>query len=254
MAAGFEAGLEPTGSTDPFALRRAGNGIIKLAVEVLPGLDLTVLTNQIFHAQPASTGIQAVLGSAGLNRKVDDFLRERMEFYFRETAGLRYDTVRAVLRPSRIFQDLVPSSALSRARALERVRDSEDFVALAAAAKRTRNIRKSADTAEILEGRADPALFVEDPERELYAAYQSLSQRIEQLSESGGFEEAFRAMATIRPHVDRFFDKVLVMTEDAALRRNRLKLLMRLNEDVFTSLADLAEIVVEQRTAAESRK
>jgi glycyl-tRNA synthetase beta chain len=149
---------------------------------------------------------------------------------------------------------LVPSAALSRARALERVRDSEDFMALAAAAKRTRNIRKSADAADILEGQPDPALFVEDPERELYAAYQTLSQRIEQLSESGDFEEAFRAMATLRPHVDRFFDKVLVMTEDAALRRNRLKLLMRLNEDMFTSLADLAEIVFEQRSVVGGRK
>jgi glycyl-tRNA synthetase beta chain len=254
VAAGFEAGLEPTGSADPFALRRAGNGIIKLAVEVLVGLDLTALTNRIFDAQAVSAGAQAVLGRERLNQKVDDFLRERMEFYFRETAGLRYDTVRAVLRPSRIFQDLVPSAALSRARALERVRDSEDFMALAAAAKRTRNIRKSADAADILEGQPDPALFVEDPERELYAAYQTLSQRIEQLSESGDFEEAFRAMATLRPHVDRFFDKVLVMTEDAALRRNRLKLLMRLNEDMFTSLADLAEIVFEQRSVVGGRK
>jgi glycyl-tRNA synthetase beta chain len=247
VAAGFQAGLEPTGSSDPFALRRAGNGIVKLAVEVLPGLDLTNLANQTFHAQPASAGVQSVPIGTGLGRKVDDFLRERLEFYFRETAGLRYDAVRAVLRPTKIFPDLVPSAALSRARALERVRDSEDFMALATAAKRTRNIRKSADAADIVEGQADPALFVEEPERELYAAYQSLGRRIAELSGSADFEEAFRLMATIRPHVDRFFDKVLVMTEDATLRRNRLKLLLRLNEDAFTSLADLAEIVVESR-------
>jgi glycyl-tRNA synthetase beta chain len=248
VAAGFEAGLEPTGSTDPFALRRAGNGIVKLAAEVLAGLDLTTLTNQIFHAQAASAGLQTVLGSEGLSQKVDNFLRERMEFYLRETAGLRYDTVRAVLRSTRILQDLVPSAALSSARALERVRDSADFMALASAAKRTRNIRKSADVADIVGGRPDPALFAEQPEQELYAAYQSLSQQIERLSESGDFEEAFRRMASIRPQVDRFFDKVLVMTEDATLRRNRLMLLHRLNEDVFTSLADLAEIAVEPRS------
>jgi glycyl-tRNA synthetase beta chain len=254
VVAGFAASLEPTGSSDPFALRRAGNGVVKLAVEVLVGLDLTMLTNQIFYAETASAGVQAVLGGGGVSRKVDDFLRERMEFYFRETAGLRYDTVRTVLRPTRILQDLVPSAALCRARALERVRDSEDFIALAAAAKRTRNIRKSADVADIVGGRPDPALFVEEPEHELYAAYQNLSQRIEQLSETGDFEEAFGLMATIRPHVDRFFDKVLVMTEDAPLRRNRLMLLRRLNEDVFTSLADLAEIVVEPRSEAGGRK
>jgi glycyl-tRNA synthetase beta chain len=248
VVTGFEAGLEPTGSSDPFALRRAGNGITRLAVEILAGLDLTILTNQILHAQAASAGVQAVVGGGGLSQKVDSFLRERMEFYFREAAGLRYDTVRAVLRPTRIFQNLVPSIALCRAKALERLRDTDDFVALASAAKRTRNIRKSADVADIMGGRPEPALFVEEPEHALYAAYQNLSQRIEQLSETGDFEEAFGLMATIRPHVDRFFDKVLVMTEDAALRRNRLMLLLRLNEDVFTSLADLAEIVVEPRS------
>jgi glycyl-tRNA synthetase beta chain len=84
--------------------------------------------------------------------------------------------------------------------------------------------------------------------RQQAAALQS--QRIKRLSEKGDFEEAFRTMATIRPQVDRFFDKVLVMTEDAALRKNRLLLLLRLYEDLFTSLADLAEIVVEPRSTA----
>jgi len=250
VAAGFEAGLEPTGSGDPFALRRAGNGIVKLAAEVLVGLDLTVLTQQIPSVRGADAGEQAAPGRGGLSQKIESFLRERMEFYLRETARLRYDTVRAVLRPTRIHQNLVPSVALCRARALERVRDTEDFVALAAAAKRTRNIRRSADVADIVSGQADPKLLVEDPELDLYAAYLSLGRRIERLSESGDFEEAFRAMATIRPQVDRFFEKVLVMTEDATVRKNRLMLLLRLNEDVFTSLADLAEIVAEPRSGS----
>jgi glycyl-tRNA synthetase beta chain len=242
VAAGFTAGLEPTGSADPFALRRAGNGVIRLAVEALAGLNLTGIANQIFRAQGAGAGY------GGLSERVDKFLRDRMEFYFRETARLRYDTVRAVKIGTRIFQYLIPSVALSRARALERVRDTADFMALAIAAKRTRNIRKSASVLDIVSGRPDPALFVEGPEYDLFAAYQSLSQRIEHLSERGEFEEAFRTMAAIRPPVDRFFDKVLVMTEDPTLRRNRLMLLLRLNEDVFTSLADLAEIVVEARS------
>jgi glycyl-tRNA synthetase beta chain len=248
VAAGFTAGLEPTGSADPFALRRAGNAVIRLAVEALPGLNLTGIANQIFRAQGAGAGW------GGLSERVDKFLRDRMEFYFRETARLRYDTVRAVKTGTRIFQYLVPSVALSRARALERVRDTADFTALATAAKRTRNIRRSASVLDIVSGQADPVLFVEEPERELYEAYQSLSRQIGQLSESGDFEEAFRMMATIRPHVDRFFDTVLVMTEDATLRRNRLMLLLRLNEDIFTSLADLAEIVVEPRSEAGGRK
>jgi glycyl-tRNA synthetase beta chain len=232
--AGFSAGLELTGSSDPFGLRRAGNGIIKLAIEALPGLDLTTLATGTAPGVPAGT--------------VDDFLRERMEFYLREVAGLRYDTARAVLGPAR--QHLIPAATLSRARALERIRDTEDFLALAAAAKRTRNIRKSASLTEMVDARPDPALFAERQEGELHAAYEGLTEQIRRLSEDGDFEGAFRAMAGIRPQVDRFFEKVLVMTDDATVRRNRLLLLARLNEDVFTSLADLAEIAVEPRTQA----
>ena len=277
VGGGFRAGLEPTGSSDPFGLRRAGNGIIRLAVEVLAGLDLTILTNRSLNPQRAAEGQHSVVSPEARNRwltqqltgsaspgekaiasseggqlgdKVDDFLRERMEFYFREAAGLRYDTVRAVRKRTKNLLALVPSNALARARALERVRDTEDFLALASAAKRTRNIRKSASALDILSGRPDPALFTEAPEHELYAAYQGMSRQIERLSDNGDFEEAFRVMATIRPQVDRFFEGVLVMTEDPVVRRNRLMLLLRLNEDVFTSLADLAEITVESQPKA----
>ncbi|HEV2426235.1 MAG TPA: glycine--tRNA ligase subunit beta [Terriglobia bacterium] len=243
VIAGFAAGLEPTGSSDPFALRRAGNGIVKLAVESLHGLDLTILVNQTLRSHATVLGAQAGLDSGELAQRVDVFLREeRMEFYFREVGALRYDTVRAIVKRTKILQDLVPSAALARGRALERVRDTDDFLALAAAAKRTRNIRKSANILDISGGRPDPGLFSEDAERELYAAYEGLSREIQKLSDRGEFEEAFRATATIRPHVDRFFDKVLVMSEDPSVRRNRLMLLLRLNEEVFTSLADLSEI------------
>jgi glycyl-tRNA synthetase beta chain len=140
---------------------------------------------------------------------------------------------------------------LFRAKTLERVRDSEDFLALAAAAKRTRNILNKSASADDLAGGSggiDPTLLAEGPERELYAAYESLRERIKNLSRDGDYRETFRVMATIRPQVDQFFDKVLVMTDDVAVRRNRLMLLLRLNEDVFTSLADLAEIAVESRS------
>jgi len=250
VVSGFSVDLEPTGSSDPFGLRRAGNGIVKIAVEALPGLDLTIVINRLLYPKQASAGVHAAVVSGSTSKladEVDRFLRERMEFYFREVAGLRYDTIRAVLRPTKILQDLIPSVALSRAKALDAVRDTEEFLALASAAKRTRNIRKSAGVLDILSGRPDPVLFSDMAERNLYEAYQSLSQRIEQLSEGGNFEEAFRLMGSIRPSVDRFFDEVLVMTDDVAVRRNRLMLLLRLNEDVFTSLADLAEISAEAR-------
>ncbi len=249
VVAGFAAGLEPTGSSDPFGLRRAGNGIIKLAVEALPGIRLTITGDAIRDAAQTIQG----LNHDTLSRKVDTFLRDRMEFYLREVARIRYDTARAILSPLVLlgYNTFVPSDVLFRAKTLERVRDSEDFLALAAAAKRTRNILNKSASADDLAGGSggiDPTLLAEGPERELYAAYESLRERIKNLSRDGDYRETFRVMATIRPQVDQFFDKVLVMTDDVAVRRNRLMLLLRLNEDVFTSLADLAEIAVESRS------
>ena len=246
VVAGFAVGLEPTGSSDPFGLRRAGNGIIKIAVESLASLDLSRVTEKAVDFAE-----QRLPGAKGgtLGHRVEHFLHERMEFYFREVAGLRYDTVRAALSPTVPVGAGVPAAALARAQALERARDTEDFVALAAAAKRTRNIlTKSAGDHDLgSEASVDAALLAEGPERELYAAYESLTRNLGLLEKGGDYEGSFRAMAEIRLQVDLFFDKVLVMAEDSAVRENRLRLLVRLNHDVFTRLAELSEIAVEAR-------
>ncbi|HLI35429.1 MAG TPA: glycine--tRNA ligase subunit beta [Terriglobia bacterium] len=234
VVAGFAVGLEPTGSSDPFGLRRAGNGVIKLAAEALAGLNLGIIAEQAAHNFP------------------EDFLRDRLDFYLREACGLRYDTVRAVLANPDMFR--VPSQALEVAKALEEIRDTEDFIALATAAKRTRNIlSKSASGEDLSSGMFDEEKLVEAPEQELYREYKKLNTRLNPLlgpREEYDYKEAFREMAKIRPSVDGFFDNVLVMTENQDLRRNRLQLLVRLNKDVFTSLADLAEIAVESRSKA----
>jgi len=246
LVAGFAVGLEPTGSSDPFGLRRAGNGIVQIAVESLGGLDLGRATEQaVAFAEKSLPGAH----DGTLGQRVDSFLRERMEFYFREVAGIRYDTVRAVLSPTVPVGAGVPAAVLARARALELVRDTEDFVALAAAAKRTRNIlTKSAGVNHLgSEAAVDTALFSEGPERELYNAYEGLIRSLESLERIGDYEASFRAMAGIRPQVDLFFDKVLVMAENPAVRENRLRLLIRLNQDVFSRLAELSEIAVEAR-------
>lgn len=259
VVSGFFAGLDPSGSSDPFGLRRAGNGAVRLCVEVFPGLDLRLIANQ--HADYVERVLAG--GSAGtLWTRLEGFFRERMEFYFRDVLHLRYDTVRAVLAPSAALSSLritqgwrVPSTALTIAQSLERVRSTEDFVALAAAAKRTRNIlSKSANAENVASEGVNPALLIEPQEKELAEAYGALKSELHSLASSGEYDEAFRAMAAIRPQVDHFFDRVLVMAEDERVRGNRLALLHRLNQDVFTSLADLGEIVVEQpaRTAADA--
>jgi len=246
VVAGFAVGLGPTGSSDPFGLRRAGNGIIKIAVEPLAGLDLARVTEKAVNF--AEQGLPGPKDGT-LGHRVESFLRERMEFYFRDVAGFRYDTVRAVLSDTVSRKMDVPAAALARAQALESVRDTEDFVALAAAAKRTRNIlTKSAGVHQPgSEAAVDVTLLCEGPERDLYAAYEGLIRDLESLGKVGDYAGSFRAMAGIRPQVDLFFDKVLVMAEDPAVRENRLRLLVRLNQDVFSRLAELSEIAAETR-------
>lgn len=248
VVAGFAVGLEPTGSSDPFGLRRAGNGIVKIAVESLSTIDLGRVT-----AKATEITAKTLPGTKHdhLGQQVENFLRERLEFYFREVAGLRYDTVRAVLTSTMAGGIGVPANALARARALEQVRDTADFLALAAAAKRTRNILTKSAGLNNARGAAavNASLLNEGPEKELFAAFKGLTQKLESMEMDGDYGGAFRAMAAIRPQVDLFFDKVLVMAEDPAVRENRLRLLIHLNREVFARLAELSEIAAEARSS-----
>jgi glycyl-tRNA synthetase beta chain len=249
VVAGFTVGLEPTGSSDPFGLRRAGNGMIKIAIESLGTLDLARITEKAVECAAASLpGAK----EADLSGRVESFLRDRMEFYFRDVAGLRYDTVRAVLSPAVPAGANVPAAALARGEALEKVRDTEDFLALTAAAKRTRNILTKSAGVDLMGSAAsvNTDLLSEDPERELHAVCERITKTLESLEATGDYGESFRTMAGIRPQVDMFFDKVLVMAEDPAVRENRLCLLVHLNRKIFARLAELSEIAVDTHGSA----
>ncbi len=223
VISGFSVGLEPTGSSDPFGLRRAGNGIVKLYVETVPGLRLSL------GDRPGGNMLE--------------FFRERIEFYL-QSVGLRYDTARAVLsdQASRGWQ--VPSDVLARGRALEQVRDTDDFQALAAAAKRTRNIlTKSAKAEDFGDNKkVNPDLLKASEELELYSAYQAARSELGSFEAALDYAGALRRLAQLRPYVDRFFDKVMVMDSDLAVRANRLRLLSELDALAFRRFADLSEI------------
>ncbi|HXJ94684.1 MAG TPA: glycine--tRNA ligase subunit beta [Terriglobia bacterium] len=246
LASGFSAGLEPTGSSDPFGLRRAGNGIIKIAVEVadVAGLDVLALADNAVRMRP---GLQAV---HDISKGVGTFLRERTEYYLGAVRGLRYDTVRAVVSSSAGWSP--PADVLRRGNALDQVRDTEDFKALSIAAKRTRNILSKSASQVDLTGSAqvDENLFRAPEERDLLVAYQSAREALDRFQAGGDYVAAFLELAKLRGPVDHFFDKVMVMDQNLALRTNRLALLKGLNALAFSRLADLSEI--ESVTPAES--
>jgi len=174
--------------------------------------------------------------------RVAGFLRERTEYYLETRGGLRQDTVRSVVRSGKGWSP--PSEALRRGKALEAIRDTDDFRALAAAAKRTRNILgKSAKREDLGEGEGvDSELFQLQEEHDLFEAYQAARSDLTQFEATSQYAQAFRRLAELRPTVDRFFDKVMVMDPDLALRSNRLRLLSELDNLAFSRLADLSEI------------
>jgi glycyl-tRNA synthetase beta chain len=236
VVAGFAVGNGPTGSSDPFAIRRQANGVIKVLLELSASIGLDseiVLELSILRERLTFESVEV----ADAIRK---FMRERLTFHLETVAGLRYDTVRAAMGARQaVFE---PSQVLARARAIERIRSSDDFLSLSQSAKRIRNILNKSAQPSDFEGREfDPARLEEGPERDLYTAYERVRDDAAQKRSAGDIHAALESVASLRATVDLFFDKVLVMAEDPEVRRNRLQLLIALDR-LFTEDADLSLI------------
>jgi len=225
----FGLGLEPTGSKDPFALRRAANGTVKILAETTVPLPLTL--GDIVDAASASEAVRL---------RVEVFFAERLEFYLREAKGQAYDVVKAVLASG--ANDV--RDAVARAAALTAVRGSEDFAAVSAAFKRMKNILSQAREKGIAAGSTvDRALLTEATEKALAERSAELAAKVKGLRAEKSYTAALEQIAALRPQVDAFFDAVMVMAPDTAVRANRLALLERVLGD-FSGIADFSEIVV----------
>jgi glycyl-tRNA synthetase beta chain len=234
VLAGFAVGYEPTGSSDPFALRRQANGIIKVLLEN----NLPLSIKEMVSKASGVLNIQWRKSREEVGARVLDFFAERLRYYFESVRGFRYDTVRAVVAADADH----PADAQARAEAMQALRGGEDFEALSAAAKRIRNIlAKSATAADWLPGEIVPKLLAETEEKDLYSTYEKISGEVESKRAAGDYRGALENISTLRPPVDRFFDKVLVMAENREVRQNRLRLLKKLDE-LFSGIAHFAEI------------
>jgi glycyl-tRNA synthetase beta chain len=224
IVAMFGIGNAPTGSKDPFALRRAANAIVKILAEA--GLPLTV--GDVLNAS----------GVEGENKaKVVEFLRERVQFYLKDVRGFAYDVVNAVMAVS--FDDL--RDAIARAEALTAARGSEDFIAVSAAFKRIKNILKQAEEKGYQS--AEPRLGNSGLEAiDLWQRTNELAEQVTKLREQRKYGEALAAIATLRPAVDAFFNKVMVLDPDPALRGAHLGLIDGVQRS-FSGIADFSEIV-----------
>jgi glycyl-tRNA synthetase beta chain len=214
----FSIGMMPTGSKDPFALRRSAQGVIKIIVEGKLKLSLATL-------------------SAG-DKTLEEFLLDRARYYFKDIRGFKYDEVNAVFASG--ADDLV--DAESRLIAIGRVRNTEDFEPLAASFKRIQNILLQAE----LEcgGKLDTAMLEGGPEADLYAEFTRIRGTVDSKRGQRDYAGALETIASLRPKVDHFFDKVLVNAPDPLVRRNRLTMLQDLLTE-FSAIADFSEIVTQ---------
>jgi len=241
IAGMFALGLQPTGSKDPFALRRQANGIIKAIAEHKLPVSLAQLFQDARETYGGSAAEKKFSTAVDYDSAVRNFLRERLEFYLRDALGFGYDVVNAVLSAS--ADDVVDAAA--RAGAVKSVLHMPEFLAIAAACKRMRNILKQASEKGIeSSGKFEPWPESADEEKSLAAYLDAHAPRVEAHRQKKEYQEALLLLATAREPVDKFFDKVMVMVEDPRVRANRLALLQTLLTE-FSTIADFSEIVTE---------
>lgn len=215
----FSVGLMPTGSRDPFALRRAAQGVVRILVEGKLRVPISEIAED--------------------DEQLREFLLDRIKYYFRDIRGFRYDEVNALITAG--VGDLVDLE--NRLVAIRAVRPTENFEPLAAGFKRIANILRQASFTP--EGAINTGLLDSGPEADLHGEFLRLRDLVYVHRKSGNYQAALEAIASIRPKIDLFFDKVLVNAPEERVRRNRLLLLSSLLSE-FSTIADFSEIVTTQ--------
>ncbi len=223
----FGIGLIPTGTADPYALRRCAIGILNIIIDKGYRLSLPRLVEQAV----AQLEDKLERDSATVCAEVVEFIRLR---FVNMLTGQNYpaDIVEAVLAAG--FDDVI--DALQRVRALAQMKQQPDFAALAATFKRVGNIIKGG-----VDYAVDSNVFVEECEKRLYAGLQQAQQDVTALMAEGDYPGVLRTVAALRADVDAFFDGVMVMTDDEAVKNNRLALLTQV-AGLFAGLADFSRI------------
>jgi len=244
IAGMFSLGLVPSGSKDPFALRRQANAIVRVIAEKKLPLRLSDLMRDARAGYQGSDAEKKFVDSARFSEAVRIFFRERLEFYLKDVLGYEYDVVKAVLAAD--AEDVV--DAVARAEAVKQVMHMPEFLAIGAACKRMRNILRQAEEKEITPTATFEYLPGAAHEEKNLAAYVDVNgPKVEGLRKKKEYGEALMLLSTAREPVDAFFDKVMVMVEDEKVRANRLALLGTLLKE-FSTIADFSEIVSEGKT------
>jgi glycyl-tRNA synthetase beta chain len=249
IAGMFSLGLVPSGSKDPFALRRQANAIVKVIAEKKLPFRLGDMMRDARAGYRDSEAENKFVDETKFAESVETFFRERLEFYLRDLCGYAYDVVKAVLAAE--AEDIV--DALARAEAVKQVMHMPEFQAIGAACKRMRNILKQATEKGIKPAAKFEYLSEASHEEKMLGAYLEQSgPRVEAHRAKKEYFDALMLLSTAREPVDAFFDKVMVMVDDKQVRANRLALLQTLLKE-FSTIADFSEIVTEGKEDTRSK-
>ena len=225
----FGVGLIPTGAQDPYALRRQSLGIIAIILDKDLKLPIDILVGEAVKL----VGPKLTRKAEEVRADVIEFFKERLRNQLL-SQGLSHDSIDAVL--SAPWFEL--PDAVKRIRALEGFKSNPDCARLVTAFKRVSNILKNVEPGQ---GAPDAGLFKEPQETELWKARNEVAPVMEEKRKKGDYEAAFEALAAIKDRIDAFFDKVMVMAEDAAIKENRLKLLNSVR-GLYFEIADLSKL------------
>src|SRR3984893_4782032 len=238
----FAVGLIPSGSSDPFALRRAAMGIVKILIETKLPVSLSLAISRAVRS--LATLPPKIIAQVEVEKQVMDFILERARFVLKERGSVAEEEVSAALGGG--ADDLV--DAVRRAEAVKAIRRTRNFEPLAVSFKRIRKMLEKAGPEanwKLTAIRSD--LFTEEAERQLHSKAASVARQSEQRKREGRYRDALHDIAELRPAVDKFFDEVMVMAEEEQIRKNRLTLLSELLAQ-FSTIADFSEIVAGDKT------
>jgi len=225
----FGIGQPPTGVKDPFALRRAALGVLRIVIENELDIDLLALIGQ------AQQGFDNVLSEDDVSDKVMQYFYDRLKGYAQDQ-GVKADVFEAVLS----VKPLRPLDFMQRLNAVVAFRQLDQAEALAAGNKRIGNILRKND-AEADTGTIDESVLVEDAEKVLVAKLKTVSESVQPLIASADYTGVLTTLADMREAVDGFFDTVMVMDEDMAVRKNRLAILNQ-TRALFLGVADISHL------------
>ncbi|MBI4778465.1 glycine--tRNA ligase subunit beta, partial [Candidatus Desantisbacteria bacterium] len=253
IVACFQVGLIPTGSEDPYALRRQAQGIINIILKQNLPIDLVWLIEQAYTSYLKCKNLEGPTVTSEYFQAIDPprlFMKQRLEYVLTNKGfmadtntdknvcattnrGFRADTVAAVLE----VNSLLPTDALSRVVALEEIRKMPDIEPLSVSFKRVMNILRLEPSGK--DEYVHEPMLKEEAERKLYQSICGIKETVEALVEGTEYLEALKILSLLRGDIDSFFDSVMVMVEDFDLRRNRLALLHSI-ASLFLQVADLS--------------